>query len=195
MLMGFSPSPYCVTKDILVVEKMMRGDILEVKHIFRWWKVILNLPGLEKYDPRLPWVYKARADGSIAADVLWYIDDGRPTAGTTWEAWKAARKIRYTLFFLGLQDTRRKRTEASQAPGEWAGTMVESTNNQTSLLVSISKWQKGTGMLVRIQEELETRGCLNHKQLERDQGFLIYLSRTYLNMSPYLKGIHQTLDS
>ena len=126
---------------------------------------------------------------------MWYIDDGRPTAGTTWEAWKAARKIRYTLFFLGLQDTRRKRTEASQTPGEWAGTMVESTNNQTSLLVSISKWQKGTGILVRIQEELETRGCLNHKQLERDQGFLIYLSRTYRNMSPYLKGIHQTLDS
>ena len=84
MLMGFSPSPYCVTKYILVVEKMMRGDILEVKHIFRWWKVILNLPGLEKYNPRLPWVYKARADGSIAADVLWYMDDGRPTTGTTW---------------------------------------------------------------------------------------------------------------
>ena len=36
---------------------------------------------------------------------------------------------------------------------------------------------------------------MNHKQLERDRGFLIYLSRTYRSMCPYLKGIHQTLDS
>ena len=45
-------------------------------------KVILNLSGLEKCDPRFPWVYNARADGSIAVDVYWYIDDGRPTADT-----------------------------------------------------------------------------------------------------------------
>ena len=48
----------------------------------RWWKVILNLPGLEKYDSRLPWMYKARADDPIVTDVFWYIDDGRPTANT-----------------------------------------------------------------------------------------------------------------
>ena len=31
--------------------------------------------------------------------------------------------------------------------------------------------------------------------MERDRIFLVYLSRTYKNMCPYLKGIHQTLDS
>ena len=79
--MGFLPSPYFVTKDILVVEKMVRVDRLEVKK-FRWWKVILNLTGLEKYDSRLPWMYKARADDPIVTDGFWYIDDGRPTANT-----------------------------------------------------------------------------------------------------------------
>ena len=31
--------------------------------------------------------------------------------------------------------------------------------------------------------------------MERDRIFLVYLSRTYKNMRPYLKGIHQTLYS
>lgn len=52
-----------------------------------------------------------------ATDVFWYIDDGRATADTTWEGWKAARKIGFTLCLLGLQDAGRKRIEASQSPG------------------------------------------------------------------------------
>ena len=36
---------------------------------------------------------------------------------------------------------------------------------------------------------------MNHEQLERDRGFLNYLSRTYRSMCPYLKEIHQTIDS
>ena len=38
-------------------------------------------------------------------------------------------------------------------------------------------------------------GWLNHKQLERDRGFLVYLSRAYRNMYPYLKRVRQNLDS
>ena len=45
--------------------------------------MILNLHGLEKYDPRMPWMYKARVDKSIDAGVFWYIDDGRLTTDTT----------------------------------------------------------------------------------------------------------------
>ena len=54
---------------------------------------------------------------------------------------------------------------------------------------------KGKEILVRIREDVKNRDCLNHKQLERDRPFLIYLSKTYRNMCPYLEGIHQTLDS
>ena len=54
---------------------------------------------------------------------------------------------------------------------------------------------KGKEILVRIREDVKNRDCLNHKQLERDRRFLIYLSKTYRNMCPYLEGIHQTLDS
>ena len=101
-----------------------------------------------------------------------------------------ARKIGCTLSYLGLQDASRKRTEVSRSPGEWAGTLVETVDDRTSILVSFKKWMKGKAIFVWIRDELEKRGCLNHKQLERDRGFLIYLSRTYRSMCPYLKGIH-----
>ena len=79
--MRFLPSPYFVTKDILVVEKMVRVDRLEVKQ-FRWWKMILNLTGLEKYDFSLPWMYKARVDDPIVTDVCRYKDDGQSNTNT-----------------------------------------------------------------------------------------------------------------
>ena len=50
-------------------------------------------------------------------------------------------------------------------------------------------------IVCRIQEELKEKGDLDHKALYRDRGFLIFLSRTYRIMAPYLKGVHQTLDS
>ena len=37
------------------------------------------------------------------------------------------------------------------------------------------------------------KGELFHKSLERKRGFLIYVTRTYPSMVPYLKGIHLTL--
>ena len=47
----------------------------------------------------------------------------------------------------------------------------------------------------RIQEEFLVFGLLDYKQLERDRGFLAYLSRVNRNMCPWLKGVHQTFDS
>jgi hypothetical protein len=36
---------------------------------------------------------------------------------------------------------------------------------------------------------------INHKLAEKYRGFLVYVSRTYTSMVPYLKGIHLSLDS
>ena len=80
--MVFSPSPYFVTKDMLIVEKAVRGDRWDGDNIFKWVNAVLNLPGLDLYDPSLPWVFKVREDGAIAADAFWYIDDGLLIAGT-----------------------------------------------------------------------------------------------------------------
>jgi hypothetical protein len=51
------------------------GDQKEADNVFRWDKVILNQPGNDGYKPWMPWVYKAKGDGTIAADVHDYVDD------------------------------------------------------------------------------------------------------------------------
>ena len=73
--------------------------------------------------------------------------------------------------------------------------MVETVDGKVVLLVSQKKWDRDKAMVKRVQDELRLKGSLEFEQLERDRGFLIYLSRTYKSMFPYLKGIHQTLDS
>ena len=80
-------------------------------------------------------------------------------------------------------------------PGECTDTMVGTVNGQVNLLISQNKWNKAKAIIRRIINELEVRTVLNHKQLERDRGFLIYLSRTYRSRIPYLKEAHLSLDS
>ena len=130
--------------------------------------MILNLPTLNLYDPSLPWVDKSLEDGLVAMDIFWYIDDGQPASNTTktaYEDWKDTRKIEYTLCYLGLQDVSRKRTELSNTPEKWMDALIETSGDRTSVLVSQKKWMKRKVILVRIREEVEKRGCFNHKQL------------------------------
>ena len=63
----------------------MRGARWDSENVFRWHRVVINLPGMNTYDPSKPWVYKVRQDGTMAADLFFYIDDGRPTAPSAWE--------------------------------------------------------------------------------------------------------------
>ena len=163
MMMGLAPSPYFVTKDMLVVKMMTKGSNIDSSNVNRWAAVRLNLPGMDIYDQTLPWVFKYRKDGSIAADIFIYIDDGRPLADTAWENWNAARKFRCILNCLGLQDDYRKRIGPSQVPCEWTGTMAETVKKQMSLLIPQNKWDKAKIIIRRIVEELELRTVLNNK--------------------------------
>jgi hypothetical protein len=40
----------------------------------------------------------------------------------------------------------------------------------------------------------DSAGGLNHKQMERRRGFLVYVAQSYPSLVTYLKGIHLTLD-
>ena len=71
--------------------------------------------------------------------------------------------------------------------------------------VNQAKWDKAKSHLVWFKHQIEDYDVgtklkslpkgINHKELERSRDFLVYVSRTYPIMVPYLKGIHQTLDS
>ena len=195
--MGFTNSPYVAVQGITVAEEVFMGDRRDRTNVFRWDEVVLNLPGSAGYQPNKPWVCKIRSeDGEIACDVFIYVDDLRPVGPTEEECWLASRRVGSLLNWLGLQDAARKRRPPSQEPGAWAGSIVHTSSDQVEILVSKERWLKAKGMLSWMQEQMLTQeDTLEFKLLESYRGFLIYISRTYPSISPYLKGIHQTLDS
>ena len=158
----------------------------------------LNLPGSKDYDPKHPWVSKIRlTDGKIAADLFVYVDDARIRGPTEEECWAATRQTASRMNELGIQEAARKRRWPSQKPGAWAGSTVEATKEGVYVTVSQERWTKAKRYIGEIEDELAAseNQTLDFKPLERKRGFLIYVTRTYPAMVPYLKGIHQTLDS
>ena len=118
-------------------------------------------------------------DRTIVVDFFNYIDDERLTVPTEWECWLASKIVCSVSCFLGLQGEARINTNPSLCTEEEIGTMVTSKDGEFEVLVS-KKWER---MLNEIREEL------NRKVLERERGFLIYLSKLYRSMKPYLSGI------
>ena len=169
------------------------GDRHDVHNVFRYSKVVENLPGMAKYDPTKPWVYKARDDGVIAADVVIYVDDLRPSGPTEVDCWMAAQRISAGLAQLGMQDAARKRRISSQEPGAWIGAIICTNNGEVRISVLQDRWDKAREIVDRLHQ-LSLKGTkFNYKQLERDRGFLIYIGMTFPVLKAYLKGLHATL--
>jgi hypothetical protein len=193
--MGLKPSPYQTTQAMLFAEDVIRGDPKDENNVFRWDNVRLNLPGSPKYDPTLPWVFKVRKDGTPAADFFFYVDDNRTTGNTEREAWLAARRVASVCSFLGVQDASRKRRKASKTPGAWAGAVVSTDEEGVYVRVSDEKWEKAKAIIEKTKSEILGKdGWIGRKGLESSRGFLLYVTRTYPSMVPYMKGFHLTLD-
>jgi hypothetical protein len=140
-------------------------------------------------------VFKSRKDGNPAADFSIYVDDNRSVGNTREEARLAARRVASVCSFLGIQDASRKRRSASKTPGAWAGTVILTDDKGVYVTVSQEKWEKSRSMAVDTLQELKDNdGWLDHKTLERRRGFLLYVTRTYPALVPYIKGMHLTLD-
>jgi hypothetical protein len=158
----------------------------------------MNLPGSKDYDLNRPWVSKSRvADGKMAADLPIYVDGTRFTAPSEEESWQATRQVVSTVNSLGIWEAASKKRWGSKRPGAWAGSIVETTEAGVYVTVSQEKWDKCRRFIGKIMGELQQSGddTLEFKPLERKRGFLIYVTRTFPSMVPYLKGIHQTLDT
>lgn len=196
--MGLKSSPYQSVQAMLVAKEVIKGDRKDPNNAFRWDEVRLNLPGSKNYDPRISWVSKIRVkDNSLAADIFIYVDDARITGSTEEECWAATRQAASRVNSLGIQEAARKRRWPKREQGAWAGSIVETTDEGVFVTVSQDKWDKCRRYIGEIVEELGSSGdnTLDFKALKRKRGFLIYVTRTYPAMVPYLKGMHQTLDS
>lgn len=197
MLMGFKPSPYISVKMTLIAEEVVRGDRHDLNNPFHWTTTRVNLPGSIDYDPSKSWISKIRADGRVAADLFSYVDDERITAPDEGLAWKAAHKLGSIQSYFGIQNALRKLRPPSQQTGAWAGSVAHVIpEHGVCVLTSTEKWIKLKGILKKWLEKLEKgEEELDHKELLSDRGFLVYVTRTYPAMVPYLKGFHLTIEN
>jgi hypothetical protein len=204
--MGLRPSPYQAVQGALVMKRLALGNPDDTTNVFQWDRVDLNLPGSLDYRTGLPWLAKRRVDGTVAVNVHSYVDDERVTGPTRELTWAGSSKLAKLRAYLGLQDAARKWREPSQEPGPWAGVVIHSRPGEPIVkLITQVRWDKTKRVLREIQElftEAHHR-CrstgrnirLPRSTLESARGFLIYVSRTYTSMVPYLKGLHLTIDS
>jgi hypothetical protein len=185
--MGLKPSPYASVKGALRAKQKMLGNRHDSGNPFQWEKVQLNMPGSDDYDPKIPWIAKVMKDGRLAADIHQYVDDLRLTAPDKELAWRVSSRVAKMCIWLELQDAARKRREPSQTPGAWAW-----LGHYAGCGVPSSEVDFGLEKELKIGKP--PPGKINHKIAETYRGFLVYVSRTYRAMVPYLKGLHLTLD-
>lgn len=122
------------------------------------------------------------------------MDDLRTLGNSEDHCWLVAHHIATIFSYLGLQITSRKTRLPSQHPGPWAGTIAFTCPDGIGVTCTPEKWSKAKTLLVTLRQELSSGSNLQYKPLERLRGFFVHLMRTYPVISPYLKGIHLTLD-
>jgi hypothetical protein len=200
-VMGQKPSPYQAVRDTRRAKFITMGDSADPTNIFGWATVQLNLPGSAAYRPDQPWISKRTADGFIAAEVLDYVDDNRTTGHDEETAWLASSHLAKNYSFLGIQDATRKRRFATTSPGPWAGVVVVTVPNRVYVSVTAERWLKTKAKIAEIRSQLtehirlgSASSGLSHKVLESCRGFLVYVSRAFSSLKPYLKGLHLTID-
>ena len=69
-------------------------------------------------------MFNQRVEGLLAADLFIYVDGGRPIGPNKNLFGEASRRWGSICSWLGIQDTYRKVQSPSQAPGKWAGTVI-----------------------------------------------------------------------
>jgi hypothetical protein len=198
-LMGSKVLPYLTIKGLLLGLEWILGDPEDCKNVFRWSKVCLNLPGAQQsYNSLRPWVSKVRGDKEteeFAALLVSYVDDLRVAGLSQEECWNAMHHVSSRLGYLGLQFAARKTRPPSLSPGPWAGSVVNTTSSSINVCCTLEKWLIAKKIVKQLREAVGRKDPLNHKELERDRGFLVHVQHTYPAITPYLKGIHLTIDS
>ena len=71
--------------------------------------------------------------------------------------------------------------------------MVPTSNKEVAITVTRIKRGKTRSLVLEL-ETLMREDMVPHKILECRRGFLIYVARIFKWMTPYLKGLHLTID-
>ena len=207
--MGFKSSPFNAAKLFGITMDVIRGNQFEAQNPYRWTRVRRNYPGMSTYNPALGWAVKMFID-TVAGDLEAYVDDVRPFGPTENICLAVTRRAAQLLQYLGQQDACRKYRPPSKVPGPWCGAFMATRDNSLWVYVSQEKWDKAKRLVSELLLDLTSHrewtspngatvsspvGFLVFKPLEKARGFLVYLCRTYRSITPYLKGLHLSLDS
>ena len=195
-MMGLKVSPYIAIKSMLLACEIMRGDRHDRSNAYAWSKVVLNLPGSPGYDPTRPTVMRVRdSDGKMAAITVSFVDDFRAGGSSEEEGWAVMHSAASRLAYLGIQVAARKTRPPSKTPGAWAGSVVIANERGVAVKVTQEKWDKAKGVVQELKD-MRTQGAdLDRKRLEQHRGFLVHITNAYPALTPFLKGLHLTIDS
>jgi hypothetical protein len=195
-VMGLKSSPHGCIKMQSLGEEVVRGDPSDPLNPFYFDQIRLNLPGQPYYDPRLARASKIDSrSGQTAGDLLTYVDDTRTSGYSQAHCWSVSHRVSTHLCYLGIQDALRKRTAPSQLAGAWTGSIAQSPPEGVTVSCTQEKWTRARSYVADMLTTLSQGLPFTHKDLEQKRGFLVYVTRTYPSLTPFLKGIHLTLDS
>jgi hypothetical protein len=195
-MMGLRNSPYVCIKGLSIALEVVKGDRHDPNNVFAWDGVRTNLPGDAAYDPTKPRIWRFRGTpDDIASLLVSYVDDLRGAHGSKEECWLLMHRVSTWLAYLGIQMALRKIRPPTQSPGAWAGSIVITNDSGVGVQATQEKWEKVQGILNRLHESLTEGGLLHRNSLESMRGTLVYVQCTYPAITPYLKGLHLTIDS
>lgn len=201
--MGTRPAPYQACQQGLRAKRLILGDPDDPLNAFQWSDVVENYPGSPDYDPSLPWIFKVRGDGSLAADLQQYVDDLRENAPTRELAWQASARVAKIGGWLGVQIAPRKKRTPSQSPGPWQGAILGSTPFPFKTIDN-KRWEKNKAWVQELLEQVRDTSTslegkptvlLSRKKLQSVRSHLTYIGRVYRPIIPYLKGFHLSIES
>jgi hypothetical protein len=96
--------------------------------------------------------------------------------------------------FLGVQDAPRKRRDPNMKPGSWSGSVITMDGGLVRVLITNDKCLIVQGYVEEMEAMQEAGEPVSRKRLETIREFLQYITRTYPNITPYMKGLHLTFD-
>lgn len=124
----------------------------------------------------------------MAAGVSCFVDDLRPVGPSEEECW-AITHPGLPLRLHGIANS-----PPCQHPGAWAGLHVVIHDDGIGVTCGADKWCKAQRLLRDLAEELSQSPRLHHKSLEQRRSFFVHLQWTYPCITPFLQGIHLTVD-
>ena len=201
--MGLKHSPDNASRGMSIATEVIVGDNLQKGNALGFHRVVLNMPGMDDYNPMRSWIcpWNDELDAEAGSKPT-YVDDIHPTGKDEHHCNDVAHQTASRANYLGIQDAPRKRRQASQTPGLWSGCLIMTDNKNIYVSTSQEKWTKGKEILQGWWKILENHRMkklagqpfFDFEEMRSSRGFLIHLGRTYPWIMPRLKGVHLTLD-